>query len=129
MKRGFWPRAGMIGTRPGRQRSRSAHILQAKVDRQRLAQDIIDAFPQAADMSLPFAQAAVRAVGASTGARQWACQAAGRADAVQASGDRGRLRRRERSPTRWQSVRERVNRPMLGCVATRGSLPAICGEC
>jgi hypothetical protein len=39
-----------------------------KVDRLLLAQDIVDAFPQAADMNLPVAQAAVRAVGASTGA-------------------------------------------------------------
>ena len=100
----------MVGTKPGRLRPRGAHILQAKVHRHRLAQDMIDVFPQAADMSQPAARTAVRAVGASRGGGQWACQAAGPADAVQASGDRGRLRRRERSPTRWQSVRERVNK-------------------
>ena len=77
MEWGFLPHAGILGTKPGRRQPRSTHHLQAKVDRLRLAQDIVDAFPQAADMSLPVAQAAVRAVGASTGAGQWPCQAAG----------------------------------------------------
>ena len=41
-----------------------------------LRKDMIDVFPQAADMSQPAARTAVRAVGASTGAGQWPCQAA-----------------------------------------------------
>ena len=77
MEWGFLPHAGIIGTKPGRRQPRSTHHLQAKVDRLLLAQDIVDAFPQAADMNLPVAQAAVRAVGASTGAGQWPCQVAG----------------------------------------------------
>jgi len=68
MEWGFLPHAGILGTKPGRRQPRSTHHLQAKVDRLCLAQDIDDAFPQAADMSMPVAQAAVRAVGASTGA-------------------------------------------------------------
>ena len=43
-------------------------IFKPKLTSYAFAQDIDDAFPQAADMSLPVAQAAVRAVGASTGA-------------------------------------------------------------
>ena len=65
---GFLLHAGILGTKPGRRQPRSTHHIQAKVDRLRLAQDIVDAFPQVVEMSLPVAQAAVRAVGASTGA-------------------------------------------------------------
>ena len=66
-----------LGVTVGRLRPRGAHVLQAKVHRHRLAQDMINVFPQAADMSQPAARTAVRAVGASTGAGQWPCQAAG----------------------------------------------------
>jgi len=75
MEWGFLPHAGTLGTKPGRRQPRSTHHLQAKVDHLRLAQHINGAFPQAADMSLPVARTAVRAVGVSSGASQWLCQA------------------------------------------------------
>jgi hypothetical protein len=75
MELDFWPHAGILGTKSGPRQPRSAHPLQAKVDLRRPAQDMIDVVPQPADMRQAVARTAVRAVGVSSGASQWLCQA------------------------------------------------------
>ena len=77
MEWGFWPHAGIIRTKPGPAVASTVPTLslQTKVDLCRPAQDMIDVVPQPADMRQAVARTAVRAVGVSSGASQWLCQA------------------------------------------------------
>ena len=87
----------------------AAHVCEAQLHLGRLVQDKIDAIRQAEDMSRAVEMVKSRPVRVRAGCGQWVCQGTRRANDLQPSGGRGRLRWRDRPEKLFDSVPERVN--------------------
>ena len=87
-----------------------AHVPEAQVGLGRLVQEKSAGGGQPADKSRTAEFVETRLVGVQAGCGHWACQAAARADHLQVSDGRGRVRRRGRSDGRCDSVREQKAR-------------------